>query len=400
MTIGNYVPLPVPDISDVLASGWIGINIWRSSTPFNPGTKIAHADLPKTLIADQRYYDFQDTAGAADSWYRTSLWNGSADGELSAPVPAGSAPTTDALTLVRKVAERLGCKVYPETEHERPGPSGTTTSSGATTSQVISTQYADAGLAAPSASASRVYRGHYLAVRGGVYSGQERRILTLNTTGGVFDVGVPFGGTIVNGVAFDILALRPTAWWVARLNEARLDLFYPYEHYLTGPSPSDTGSRTHFPLPYWVEDRTMVSDVEQRFGAALDEWTYGESVNWSVQDISGGGVRLYISGGIPENSVYVVRGNRHPRPIGAIIDAFAVPELLVRMWVAKAALRAAQNLWQHPDDLGDRRKLWKDLIEGPYGLAEEVAGYDAETNAFDVVYEPGNEPFVPVGNGP
>lgn len=359
-TTGNYVQISTPEPSALLTD-WTSIRLYSAST--RTGSYSLLTTL--TLVSGTTSYAYQDTAGTATTWYRWSYYNTgtvaeSAQGE---PFPGAGALVVTRQTLRRRVAMELGFFGHYAGDYTFPGPSGTTTSSGSSTTAVDS-GFADAYWDVLSNTFARAF----LYLNDGTYAGQERPIATLTTATGTFTVGRAFGGTVASGVTFDIYHHLPTERYNAALGGdaegAFLDVWQWYQWPLAGSTPaSGDPTQTEYALPYWVERPEQVLRVTKQTGSTVRAHALYPGQEFEIRE-NGYGVSLYFPSGIGQNTVMLVEGYRHPAPLASDSDTLVINELQLRLLVTTAAIRVLEYMFKSQAWInGTDTTLWKERLQ-------------------------------------
>lgn len=352
--IGPLITVPIPNIDSALED-FTQAQLERASSYGGSYSLITTF----TLASGDTEYSYRDSSGTASSWYRWRFYNptGPVASSYSEPFAASFAPTTTRQELRQRAAYRLGLYGVPPAEWTFPGPSGTSTGAGSTTTVVCST-YADSAFQdTGSSTASKIFDGWYLYVSSGDQSGKERRVADggLNQSNGTFTVGAAFAGAPGSGVTFELYAGGISAsMWNTFLEAARVDLWYPAEVTITG-----VASQTEYALPYWIEREEQVLGFAQRTGDTLAQHRYQRGYGFELIPQEGGGVLLYLPNGISANSVWTLECQRHPAPFTSDTAAVPLAEQYQRVWWLTAAMRAAQYKAQQPMETTEHLKMWQ-----------------------------------------
>ena len=389
--VGNRVRIPVENLDAVLED-FNRIRLYKAST--RTGSYSLLTTL--TLATDDTAYEYQDTDGVSTDWYRWSYYHATTtlESAQSEPEPAAGALVVTRQTLRRMVAHELNMYALPEGDYTFPGPSGTSTATGAATT-VVCDEFADSLY-----NESVQFVGHHLLLNSGTYANEVRRIASLTKASGTFTLARALAGASGSGVTFDIYAQRPPAWWNHQLfgegAGAHLAVNVPFRFPIVGRRPSSTeGLETEFRLPYYVESRDQVIRVTLKRGTVLASSELSPESDYELIAEEGGGVTLYRPGGFAENEVYLVEGYRHLAPLGADTETVTLSELQQRLLIVAAAVNVLSALMQQPN-LGETDASWEPLLKKK---EEERGRLITENNLWVEMANPRPGPMVAAGGG-
>jgi hypothetical protein len=391
--IGPLISLSVPDIDAVLED-YESIQLERAASYGGSYALVTTI----TLVADDTEYSYRDASGVATSYYRYRYYHstGPVASSYSEPFAASFAPTTTRQELRQRAAYRLGAgQAYgvPPTEFTFPGPSGTTTGAGSTTTIVCSTFASSSFMDTGSATASKVFDGWFIRITSGAQAGTERRVADagLNESNGTFTVSPAWAGAPGSGVTFELYGCGlSSSEWDQFLDAARVDLWYPTEVVITGVQ-----SQTEYPLPYWIEREDQILGLAQRTGATLAQHRYDRGYEFQTLPQEGGGVVLYLPGGISANSVWTLECQRHPAPFTSDTAAVPLAEQYQKVWWLTAAMRAAQAKAQSPLGMTEQTKFWGERFKA---LSDELDSFVSQIG-WKKQAPARRRPMVAVGGG-
>lgn len=389
MALGNPIDIYVPDVDERIADGWTSVRIYKSTSQTGTYTLLDTV----TLAAGDHQYSYTDTTGILTDWYYLVLYNSSTttEGTAEDPFPAGSAPIVTRRTLARMAADLIRCFVRSPGEHTPTAASGTTTGTGSTTTVVCDT-YADSLLADDGVTTTGHYRGYWLVLRGGSASGQARRITTLATDTGTFTVSRAFTAAPGSSVDFDIFAPQLTPQeWSDMVDLGFHDLYLPF----TWQFSMESG-QTEVVLPYWIEREDQLADLSFRYGDTTGEFSYIRGVIFEVIPKDGGGVSLYIPGGLSGGSVYQLTGFRRPVMPTSDTEMISLAEQHQRLIAYTAAMRAAQRIADEPGTLREDRDRWKERMTS---LEDNRKVLVKQLGSAQQGRSPRRSMMVPVGDG-
>lgn len=339
----NTLIVPVPDI-DVVLETFNRLRIYRGAGPAGPFSTLI---TTITLVAGTRSYTYEDTAGAATSWYVNEYYD-TVSGNTSpqsAPYPAGQGEVTTLRQLVRDTAERCGLLRPPRRQRSTPTGACGTLTAGSDANTIKVTEYGSSLFDATH------FTGAVLHLNDGALAGEEREISTFSVVSGVgtFEMAEDFSGSPASGVTIDIYALVGTDDIRKAINAARTDIWISRQAALVGVADA-----TEYVLPAFFADRSWLSGLTDRTGDVTGQYRY-TPVGLSGLITSSDG-RLVYRATIPENRVLVVEGAAHPDPLESMDETVALTDDLRDYWVLCGATELAWRIRQAMT--GDARRDW------------------------------------------
>jgi hypothetical protein len=337
MALGKLVAWPVPD-ADALLADWPSTRLYRA--PSRTGTFAAIAVVP--LVAGTTASSYQDTTALDSDWYRWTYYSAGTGAE-TAPgpaFPAAGSLLVSLQTLRRTLARAVGLYGHYEGDFAWPGPS-LTTAAGTTAAQLVDPGYADSWYR------SDQFQGWYAAANDAPVAGQERRISAFDRATGTFTAARAFGTNPGIGVTVDLYGELGRQDWNDALFGAEgvyLQYWEPFQWPLAG-----VAGQTEYALPWWIENETQVLGIDvvtRGQTSGLFVHSYVPGVHFRVLPLETGGVRLVDVPGLGPNTVWSVRGYRHPVPLAADTDTMALTELGQRLLLKGGAVKVLQKLTQ------------------------------------------------------
>lgn len=391
-TTGYEVPIYIPEPTALLTR-WTSIRLYSASSRTGSYSLLTTI----TLVSGTTAYSYADEAATLTTWYAYSWFNTNTvvESPRGEPFPAAGALVVTRQTLRRRVAMELGFFGHPAGDYTFPGPSGTTTSSGSSTT-VVDSAFADTYWDVLQNTFARAF----LLVNDGTYATQERPIVSLNTGSGTFTVNRAFGGTIASGVTYDIYHHLPSERYNAALwgetEGAYLDVWQWYQWPLAGSTPA-TGdpTQTEYPLPYWVERPEQVLRVTRQTGSTVRAHQLAPGQEFELRE-TGYGVSLYFPSGISQNTVLLVEGYRHPAPLASDSDTIVINELQARLLVTTAAIRVLEYIFKsQPWIRGQDAEAWKTRLQY---LEAKRKGLLKESGQWTLLPSPRREMMTTIGS--
>ena len=388
---GNYVPVTVANPTAALVD-YDQVRIYRAASETGAGSVVSTQSLAST----QTNYDYQDTTGVLTSWYYFTLYNSSSadESQASERMPAANAEVVTLATLVRETANVFGLFGRPRRQHTFPGPSGTTTGAGSTTTTVCSSFIS-------SLWRSDHFQGWALLATSGTESGNWRYVTDgLNTASGTFTHDA-FASGVGSGADFDLYGLLAPEEWTECLfgpRGAYLDVWTYVEEAISGPTP-DAGdtAQTLFSLPAWFEAQEQVVGLTRYRGTTLRGEQLDRGQAYEVREQAGGGVALYIPAGLGSEQVYYVEGYRRLPKLNARTDTLLLSRQQQRLLVVSAAMRAAQRIEQSLiGGVTADGRAWDRRMND---LEAERRDLASENGAWKRLASPRRQAFVPVAGG-
>lgn len=375
---GNYVPVVVPNPTAALVD-YDKVRLYRAASETGAGSLLT----TQSLVSTQTNYSYQDTAGALTSWYYYTLYNSSSldESQPSERVPAGTAEIVTLATLVREVANVFGLFGRPRRNHTFPGPSGTTTGAGSTTTTVCSAYIS-------SLWRSDHFQGWALLATSGTESGNWRYVTSgVNTASGTFTHDA-FATGVGSGADFDLYGeLTPEEWTDCLFGDrgAFLDVWTYVEEAIAGNTPAaNTSGQRLYTLPTWFEAPEQVLGLTRFTGTTLRAEQLERGVLYEVRELPGGGIGLYFPSGLPAEQAYYVEGYRRLPKLSARTDTLLISRQQHRLLVLTGAMRAAQRIEQSligglAADMRAWERRLKDLETERRTLAAENSAWKALT---------------------
>lgn len=384
-------PISVADVNSVMAStaAFDRVRVYRRTTRSGSDSLLGTV----TLVADTYTYEYEDTSGVAGYWYSHSYYSTStlAETEKTEPQPAGEQVLVTAQTLRRLVAKELGLFRLPEGDATFPGPSGTITAVSDADTFTI------AAFAESIREASDTFKRSYLLVNDGNRAGQERWVASISASGVVELSRALTGSPSVNDTV-DIYDLLPSrefdrALW-GDAHGAFLDVWSAFQWPLSGAAlASGEDPQREWLLPYWIEDPEQVIRVRRRQGDNEQGHILTAGQQYELVEREGGGVALYLAGGLSEDVTILIEGYRRPRPAQAATDAYVLGEQQQRLLVVQAAVRIMQDLITRPSASAREVGDWRNRLK--LALADLI-GLKAENGKWKELASPRRQPFVQV----
>lgn len=337
---GNYYPVVIANPT-VALEDYDKVRIYRAASETASGSLVS----TQSLVTTQTNYGYQDTAGATTSYYYHTLYNSSTldESQPSERRPASNAEIVTLATLVRETANVFGLFGRPRRNHTFPGPSGTTSGAGSTTTTVCSSFIS-------SLWRSDAFQGWALLATSGTESGNWR-FITSGITGasGTFTHDA-FATGVGSGADFDLYGeLTPEEWADCLFGSrgAYLDVWTYFEEAVAGNTPaSGSTAQTIFPLPAWVESPDQIIGLTRRTGTVLRGERLQRGQQFEVREQLGGGMTLYIASGLGAEQVVYVEGYRRLPRLNTRTETIMLSRQQQRLLVVTAAQRAAQRISQ------------------------------------------------------
>lgn len=367
MALGYPLIIPVPEIDAVMAD-YTSIRVYRSSS--QGGTYTLQTTI--TLVADDTVYSYQDLTGSATDWARYSFYNTSTLNEsaLSEPVPYAGVPVYTRETLRRLVANRLRLFGRPRRNHTFPGPSGTTTGAGST-STVVCDEYVGTRYS------SDAWKGWMLLATSGSADGQEREVTSFAEGTGTFTTDI-FANAVDTGATFDLYGEFTSTEWTEFVNEALLDLWLPFRFPIAGVL-----NQREYPLPEFITDPSQIKRMVQQTGETINEHQYTPGQQFDIFARDGGGWTMYMGHGLPENSIWYLEGIRNPSELTSDSSTIALNDQLLRLVTVTGAQKAAASLAM-PYSAADDREMYEQLASRleieRRALADDLQMFHAQHN--------------------
>lgn len=378
---GNTLIVPVPRITEVLVD-FDSIRVYRGAGPAGPFSTLV-TTIP--LVAGQRSYTYQDTAGTSTSWYENEYYHTvSAEvSQRSAPYPASVGEVVTLRQLVRDVAARAGLLRPPRRQRLTPTAACGTLTTGSDANTIKVTEYASTLFD------STHFKGAVIHLNDGALAGQEREINTFSVISGVgtFEMAEDFTGSPASGVTIDIYALVGTDDIRNAINAARTDIWVDRQAAIVGVE-----NTSEYQLPAYFANRSWIQNIVWQSGQELPYTYTNIGVSGAISAVEG---RLVWRGSLAENQVLQIQGVAHPDPLESMDEEVALTDDLRDYWVLCGAAELAYRIKQAMT--GDDRKQWNDRF---VALENERKVRAAELGMRTHGPNPFVQDFVAVGGDP
>lgn len=341
--LGWTITIPLPDVDQDLTDGWVSVRVY-TATSENGAYSLA---TTISLVAGQTAYTYNNTAGAATDWVYHVLYNGVSEGTPSPVYPVSSAPVLTLGTLRQRVADELTLYGRPKRNSTWPGPSGTTTAAGSTTTTVCSAFISARW-------ATEEFIDWCLLATSGTEDGNWRLVSSFAGGSGTFTHDA-FASGVGSGQTFELYGKLTPEEWIACINEQLLDMWLPVRYPIGGLS-----GQTEYPLPAFFEDEEQILGLATRSGTTLSQHRFAGGVEFLTQPQEGGGVVLYFDiSALGANEVAILEGYRHPAKLFDAADTITLSEQNQRILVIGAAQKAAERLAVAVGGLAEDRAAWE-----------------------------------------
>ena len=346
MALGNPITIPVADLPTVMES-YNRIRLYKASSQAGVYSLLDTI----VLVAGTNNYPYQDTAGLSTDWYRYSFFqtSDSSESAQSDPQPAGGTAIYDRQALRRMVAHKMSLYGYPRTNYTHPGPAGITTAVGTTTS-VIAAGHINNRVP------SNFYSGWFLLANNNAAAGQEREVDDggfTNSTG-AFAMATPFSAALGSGTNFDLYGEIPSSDWNIAIDDARRRLWLPFRIPVAG-----VNGQTVYGLPDFITRGSQISTFRQQQGALINEYQYGVSYRPELIENDGGGLSLYLSGGISENAVWYLEGRAHPTEFLSDTSTIPLADDVLDYFLAVCCQKVSATIGEALLGAGEDRSVWE-----------------------------------------
>lgn len=378
---GNPLQISIADLNEVLQT-YTSIRIYKASTQAGSYSLLDTI----TLVAGDTAYDYNDDAGVATDWYRYSFFHSISldESNLSDPAPAGGVTLYTRQYLRRSVAHRLSLYGWPRTNYTHPGPSGTTTSAG-DTSSVIASAFISTRVPA------RWFEGWFCLLNGGSAAGEEREIASFDPTTGDFTVSPIYSAASGSGTTFDLYGEAPSSWWNERLEWARKHIWVPFRFPIAGVT-----NQREYALPDFISRDVQIERLVRQTGTTIREhgFTPGYGIDLIQQD--GGGLSLYIPNGLSENAVWYLEGKRNPPEFLSDTSTLALSDELLDLLIITGCQNACQVLADALFGNTEDRRIWADKAAR---FEVERRGIVTDLGMFETQRPARRRPMVASGGG-
>jgi len=318
-------------------------------------------------------YAVRDEAGLPSDFYAHELFHSTtlSVSARSEPVPGSVEPVYTRQTLRRLTAMEVERYAYPPIEYTAPSPSGTTTAAGTTTTVVDST-YALPDLP------TDFLRGWSLLINDGDQAGRERRVTAFDPATGTFTLAPALPGAPGTLATFDLYGEAPAGWWNDRLNEARLDVWYPFRYPVAGVS-----GQTEYVLPEWIASSHQITRMVRQTGTVIGGETRSLGYPFEVIERDGGGISLYAPS-LGSGAIWWLEGRRNPPELLSDSATVVLDDQRARLFVVTAAQQAAQRL-ARPAGASEDRSVWAqvaaELELKRRGLSRAIGQFQVQRSA-------------------
>lgn len=339
----------VPDISAVSAT-YNRIKLYGSTTRTGSFSLVTTL----TLASTTKTYTYTDTS-TTNRWYKYSWFqtSGSVESALSEAFPIETGPVRTLRDLRIMGADKIECYGKPDTQYTMPCQFTTTSNGAADGSTVKSTSFANSRWTSTGSDTMWADWHIYLSA-----VSESRPIASYaQATGiGTFTMAQSFSAQVNSSVAFEIYGQGNVSWWNDRVNEARLDIWVPFEYMMVGES-----NVTRYQLPYFIQRKDQIKSIERRVGTVSRNWVTIPLDDWIAYDEPGSGVTLDARFGVDD--VIIVRGFRNPPHLLNDTDEVVLSDEFFYIWNISTAMRAAQRLGMQFGEIPENRERWLKLTQ-------------------------------------
>ncbi len=387
MADAPLITIAVGEIDDAY-SDYTSIRLYRATTltgSYSVITTIA-------LVDGQTAYQYEDTAGTVGGtdWYKHSFYHTgtTAESALTEPYPPGLAPMLTRQELRRRAAYEAQCFLVPATTYSWPGPSGTTTGAGTSTT-LVDSSYLN------SLTPTLAYTGAFLLLNGGSASGEERQVASFAKASGTFTLTPAYSAAPGSAVAWDGYRYLGSSSWNECVEQARKHVWVPFFYPIGGLS-----QQTTYQLPYWIERDEQVIGFSQQLGDTIDQHRYVSAGSFRIRQDGSGGTVLNVPHGLAANSLYRLEGVRNPPPFtadtGTSGGLWPLSEQQRRLWTLWTVVEACQRIAQTHSSSAEDRSAWDARL---VKWSQEAKKLSQDINPWNRARSPRRDDWVVVSGG-